>query len=199
VREGQAGGDGDGLQAAVLLAAVAAVAWLAPTGIVFHGSFRSWVQAGPVALHDQDVVRFLAGDQVIGMLALGMQCIGGDDGSGEIQWARQRREPVISLVLPSTAVCARTARACWSMAASRCAAWPPAAECRVPRRALPSTATTRRRPPAAVALASQDVTADGRLARRPEPASQRIEADAQHARRGIGDPLADRRQRLRAG
>ena len=51
------------------------------------------VQAGLVALHDQDVVRFLAGDQVIGMLALGMQCIGGDDGSGEVQRVQQRREP----------------------------------------------------------------------------------------------------------
>jgi hypothetical protein len=37
------------------------------------------------------------------VLALGVQPVGGDDASGQFQRLQQRREPVISLVLPSTA------------------------------------------------------------------------------------------------
>jgi hypothetical protein len=74
VREGQAGGDGDGdgLQDAVFLAAAAAVAAGGGGRDGLPRQFRQLVvQAGLVALDDQDVVRFLAGDQEIaGMIWL---------------------------------------------------------------------------------------------------------------------------------
>jgi hypothetical protein len=95
---------------------------------------------------------------------------------------------------------------------------------RVPRTALPSTATARRsrrvnsrRRPAGPRPGSQprphrglqrggihrlQHPADGGLIRRLEPSAQRVVTDpqcGQHPRRGIGGPLADRRERLRPG
>ncbi len=78
------------------------------------------------------------------MLALGVQRIRGNHCPGQVQRFQQRREQVISLVLPSTSAWASTTPACWSAAASRCRACPSALACRVPRTALPSTATARR-------------------------------------------------------
>jgi hypothetical protein len=51
------------------------------------------VQARLVLLHDQDVMRLLLGDQELGVLALGVQRVGGDDAPGQLQRLEQRREP----------------------------------------------------------------------------------------------------------
>jgi len=84
------------------------------------------VQAWLVALHDQDVVRLLDGDQELGVLALG---------------------------------------------------GPSAAECRVPRRALPSTATARRPArPGEPAAASQELTAASRRPASTDSRTRRIVA-----------------------
>jgi hypothetical protein len=51
------------------------------------------VQRGLVGLDDQDVGGVLAGDQPVGMVALGVHGVGGDDGGGEVQALQQRPEP----------------------------------------------------------------------------------------------------------
>jgi hypothetical protein len=51
------------------------------------------VQRGLVGLDDQDVGGVLGGDQPIGMLALGVERVGGDHGVGEVQPFEQRPEP----------------------------------------------------------------------------------------------------------
>ena len=88
------GGDGRGLEGAVLLAAVAPAVLAgrdrdAPPGQVLDLG----VQARLVLLHDQDVVRLLFRDQELGVLALGVQRVGGDDAPGQVQRLEQRREP----------------------------------------------------------------------------------------------------------
>jgi hypothetical protein len=50
------------------------------------------VQARLVALDHQDVVRFLAGDEVVGVVALGLQRVCGDHRAGQVQRVEQRRE-----------------------------------------------------------------------------------------------------------
>ena len=90
---------------------------------------------------------------------------------------------VISLVLPSTAVWARTALACWSMAASRCAACPsPRA---VPGAAQRLAVYRHRAAPGrvlswAACLASQDVTAE----------SSSSASTASRTRRMVASPAA---------
>jgi hypothetical protein len=90
----RAGGDGRGLEGAVLLAAVAPAVLAgrdrdAPPGQVLDLG----VQARLVLLHDQDVVRLLFRDKELGVLALGVQRVGGDDAPGQVQRLEQRREP----------------------------------------------------------------------------------------------------------
>jgi hypothetical protein len=48
------------------------------------------VQGGLVGLHDQDVGGLLGGDQPVGVGVLGVQCVGGDHGGGEVQPLQQR-------------------------------------------------------------------------------------------------------------
>jgi hypothetical protein len=48
------------------------------------------VQAGLVVLHGQDVVRVLLSDQAFGVLALGVQRVGGDHRPGQVQRLQQR-------------------------------------------------------------------------------------------------------------
>jgi hypothetical protein len=50
------------------------------------------VQGGLVGLYQQ-VVGVLVGDQPIGVLTLGVEGVGGDDGVGEVQTLQQRPEP----------------------------------------------------------------------------------------------------------
>ena len=94
MREAEPGGDGRGLEGAVLLAAVAPAVLAgrdrdAPPGQVLHLG----VQARLVLLHHQDVMGPLAGDKELGVLALGVQRVGGDDVPGQVQRPGQRREP----------------------------------------------------------------------------------------------------------
>jgi hypothetical protein len=51
------------------------------------------VQGGLVGLHDQQVGGVLGGDQPVGVLALGVERVGGDHGVGEVQLVEQRPEP----------------------------------------------------------------------------------------------------------
>ena len=51
------------------------------------------VQAGLVVLDDQDVVS-AATEQVVGVGPLGVQCVGGDDGVGDVEAIQQRAESV---------------------------------------------------------------------------------------------------------
>ena len=43
------------------------------------------MQGGLVGLYDQDVGGVLGGDQPVGVVAMGVQCVGGDDPPGKIQ------------------------------------------------------------------------------------------------------------------
>jgi hypothetical protein len=43
------------------------------------------MQGGLVGLYDQDVGGVLGGDQPVGVVAMGVQCVGGDDPPGEVQ------------------------------------------------------------------------------------------------------------------
>jgi hypothetical protein len=86
--------DGGDLQAAGLHAAVAAVA-----GVVGDWDVPPWqgfelaVERGLVGLDEQQVGGVLVGDQPLGVLTLGVERIGGDDGVGEVQAVQQRPEP----------------------------------------------------------------------------------------------------------
>ena len=66
------------------------------------------VQAGLVALDDQQVVRAAPG-QVGGVLTLGVQSIGGDDRIPDIRAVQQRAEQGTSLVLAPTSTWPGTA------------------------------------------------------------------------------------------
>jgi hypothetical protein len=86
--------DGGDLQAAELHVGVAAV-----VGLVHHGDVaprqggQLVMQRGLVGLDDQQVGGLLAGDQPVGVLALGMERVGADDPPGEVQTVQQRPEP----------------------------------------------------------------------------------------------------------
>jgi hypothetical protein len=113
VGEAEPGRDGGGLEGAVLLTAVAAVALPVTGGDVAPGQVLDLgVQAGLVLLHDQDVMGALAADQELGVLALGVQGIGGDHGSGQVQGRQQRAELGDLVGLASTLAWASTALAC---------------------------------------------------------------------------------------
>jgi hypothetical protein len=93
VREVQAGDGGD-LQPADLDPAVAAVAGVIQDGDVAPGQASQLaVQGGLVGLHHHQVGGVFGGDQPLGMLALGVERIGGDHGGGEVQAVQQRPEP----------------------------------------------------------------------------------------------------------
>ncbi len=51
------------------------------------------LQGGLVGLDDQEVGGVLVGDQPLGVLALGVQRVGGDHGVGQVQTVQQRPEP----------------------------------------------------------------------------------------------------------
>ena len=87
-------GDGGDLQAAGLDAAVAAVAGVVgDRDVPPRQGFELAVQRGLVGLHDQQIRGVLVGDQPLGVLTLGVERIGGDDGVGEVQVVQQRPEP----------------------------------------------------------------------------------------------------------
>jgi hypothetical protein len=78
--------DGGDLQAADLGPTVAAVAGVVLDGDLVPGQGGELVvQGGLVGLDDQQVVGVLVGDQPVGVLALGMQGVGGEDPPGEVQ------------------------------------------------------------------------------------------------------------------
>src|SRR6266508_432216 len=135
-------GDGGGLEAADLGAAVAAVAGVVGDGDVWPGQELELVlERGLVAFDGQQVGGVLVGDQPVGVRTLGVHGVGGQDPPGQVQASSSGWNPVISLLLVSTWVWARTPRLVWSIAASRwtwgLGWWP------LPRRVLPSTATAR--------------------------------------------------------
>jgi hypothetical protein len=102
VGEVQASHGGD-LQAADLHAVVAAVA-----GVVLGWDVaprqggQLAMQGGLVGLYDQDVGGVLGGDQPVGVVAMGMQCVGGDDPPGEVQPIRTVRRPWLWAITPQT-------------------------------------------------------------------------------------------------
>jgi hypothetical protein len=83
-------GDGGDLQAAGLGAAVAAV-----NGAIGHGDLPPGEpselpqEAGPVGLDHQQVGGVLVGDQPVGVLALGVQGVGGDPHAVQVQAGQQ--------------------------------------------------------------------------------------------------------------
>ena len=152
------------------------------------------------------------------MLALGVQRVRGDHHAGQVdagQGVEQRGEPVDLAGLAVHATCPSTTRVCWSITASRCrpgTSTPSGSVCREPRRVLPSTASTRRRPAGASAGAQPlDEPAD----RGVEPVGVDLPAapggsstptgTAAGPERGrdlvgqVGDPLGDRDERPRPG
>jgi len=87
-------GDGGCLQAAGLGAAVAAVAGVVgDRDIAPRQGGELMVEAGLVGLDDQDVRGVFVGDQPVGMLALGVHGVGGDDPAGQVQAVQQWPEP----------------------------------------------------------------------------------------------------------
>ncbi len=113
-------GDGGCLQAADLGAAVAAVAGVVGDGDVWPGQELELVlERGLVAFDDQQVGGVLVGDQPVGVRTLGVHGVGGQDPPGQVQASSSGWNPVISLLLVSTWVWARTPRLVWSIAASR--------------------------------------------------------------------------------
>jgi hypothetical protein len=82
VREADASGDGGGLERAVLFAAMPAVVLAGGDRDTTPGQVLDLgIQARLVLFDDQDVMRFLPG-QELRMLALGVQRVGGDDAPG---------------------------------------------------------------------------------------------------------------------
>jgi hypothetical protein len=93
VGEVQTGHGGD-LQPAELHAAVAAVAGVVGDGDLAPGqALQLAVEGGLVGLHDQQVGGVLLSDQPVGVLALGVQRIGSDDPTGEVQPVQEWPEP----------------------------------------------------------------------------------------------------------
>ena len=141
------------------------------------------------------------------MLALGVQCVRGDHDAGQVdagQGVQQRRERGDLVGLAVDVDCPSTTRVCWSITASRCRPGWRCRRCRVcrePRRVLPSTASTRRRPTGAtlraqvlhepadhgvepVGVHPPDGAADGRL-RRTAPVGAERSAARRAGRRPI--------------
>jgi hypothetical protein len=215
------GGDGDRLQGALLLAAVAAARLpvadrdLPPGQVLELG-----VQAGLVLLDHQDVMRLLAGDQELGVLALSMQRISGNDDAIQVQLLQQRRElgDLVGLAVHPH-LCEHRAgflvSDCEQVHGLPVAGGVPGAAHRLAihrHRLAPGARPapglqpgSQPRPDCRIEGSSIDCfqnPPDGGLAGRLEPAGQPILADPQRSqdrRRRIRDPLADCGQRLRPG
>jgi hypothetical protein len=87
-------GDGGELQAAGLGAAVAAVVGgVGDRDLAPRQALELLLQRGLVGLDDQQVGGVLVGDQPVGVLTLGVQGVGGEDGVGEVHSLQQRPEP----------------------------------------------------------------------------------------------------------
>src|SRR5882757_677949 len=68
--------------------------WREATGMCRQGRFLTWAyRPGWFLLDHQDVMGPLTGDKELGVLALGVQGVGGDDAPGQVQRLEQRREP----------------------------------------------------------------------------------------------------------
>ena len=192
-----------------------------PPGQVLDLGVQAWL----VLLHDQDVMRLLLRDQELGVIALGMQRVGGDDAPGQVQGLQQRREPgdLVGLAVHAglgehgtgaadrgRPAGARPARRCWhdGCPAPPCRPRPPPAGARRPCScSLVSGPQPRIQPGPHRGIERVGVyrfqdPADGGLIRRLEPAGQRITADpesGQDLRRRVRDPFADRGERPRPG
>jgi hypothetical protein len=104
-------------------------------------------EAGLVGLDHQQVGGVLVGGQPVGVLALGVQRVGGDHHAVQVQAAQQWLEGGDLVAVGSTPRWARTAPLAWAIAASRWTGgreWAP-----LPRRVLPSTVPACRQGPAA--------------------------------------------------
>jgi hypothetical protein len=87
-------GDGGDLQAADLGAAVTAVAGaVGERDRTPRQAGQLAAEAGLVGLDDQQVGGVLFGDQSVGMLALSVHGVGGDDLAGQVQVLQERLEP----------------------------------------------------------------------------------------------------------
>jgi hypothetical protein len=85
--------DADGLEAAQLDAAVAAVAGAVGDRDAVPGQAGAAVQQGGlIGLDHQQVVRLLDADQELGSLGVGLQRIRGDHDPGKVQGRQQRGE-----------------------------------------------------------------------------------------------------------
>jgi hypothetical protein len=134
---------GDGLEGAQLDAAVAAIAGTLQDRDAMPGQAgAAGQQRGLVGLDDKQVVGLLAGDQELGGVGAGLQRISVTTTPARSRSASSGRRPGTSPGAPLTGRWARTARAAWSIAASRRTCRPSAP---LPRSVLPSTATARRR------------------------------------------------------
>ena len=108
VGESQPGLDGGDLEGAPLGAAVPAFPLVIGHRHVAPGKGgKLGIEVRLVALDDQQVLSAAPG-QVGGMITLGMQRIGGDDGAGDVNAIQQRGNRGISLVLAPTSTCPST-------------------------------------------------------------------------------------------
>jgi hypothetical protein len=107
--EGQPGCDGGDLQGAPFGAAVAFVPGLVRDGVLPPGQGGELgVQAGLVALDGDQVVRAALSGQVLGVGALGVKSIRGDDRPGQSMRSSKVANMGISFVLASTPAWPRT-------------------------------------------------------------------------------------------
>jgi len=110
----------DGLEGAQLQAAMRAVAGAVQHGDAMPGQAGAAVQEGGlVGLDREQVVRLLASDEELGGIGVGVQRVGGDHRTGQVQVGQQRGEPRDFAGAPSTWRWASTARVVWSIAASK--------------------------------------------------------------------------------
>ncbi|WP_344494610.1 hypothetical protein [Nonomuraea monospora] len=87
MREGQAGPDGADFHAADFAAAVALlVGAVVEDGLAPGQGLEPALQGGLVAFDDEEVVA-AGGDDVTGVVVLGVQGVGGDDHAGQVQAA----------------------------------------------------------------------------------------------------------------
>ena len=175
-------------------------------------------------LDDQDVMRLLDGDHELGVLALGVQRIGGDDAPGQLQRLQQRREPgdlvglavhrglgehdARVLIEGGQQVHRLAVAGGMTGAPHRLAVHghrPPgtlAASCCLAGGLQPRIQPGPDGGIERVRVRRFQDAADGGLIRRLEPPGQRITADAQSSqdlRRRVRDPFTDRGERPRPG
>jgi len=175
-------------------------------------------------LDDQDVVGVLAADQELGVLALGVQGVGGDHAPGQVQGCQQRgetsdlvglavhaglaehdagllvgdREQVRGLTVAAGVAGAPDRLAVHGQRPPRSPAVPGS---RISAPQPCSQPGSHRRIQRISVHCFQD-PADSGLIRRLEPAGQQVTPDperGQHLRWGVGDPLAHRGERPRPG